>query len=170
MPKLLAPENSSALLTAPRAHHYRLLFLEFAKQSPTTYVNDLIKLGDGSSAQNSLELVPHHLVIDRCYIHGDPQSDLKRGIALNSAATAILTAPSGISDGAGTHLLGWNGPAPFIHQQLLEAAGENLSCGGAPSIPIWCPRHEIRPPTVAAPAVEEGTPSMRGSNGRQELF
>jgi hypothetical protein len=37
-----------------------------------------------------LEEVPHHFVIDRCYIHGLPGVYLKRGIELNSSYTDIV--------------------------------------------------------------------------------
>ena len=42
LPKIVAPSNSSALLTAPRAHHYRIIGIEFAKQSIDAVVNDMI--------------------------------------------------------------------------------------------------------------------------------
>ncbi|MDQ3753423.1 MAG: hypothetical protein M3371_01660, partial [Acidobacteriota bacterium] len=97
MPKLLSPgRGDPALRTAPRAHHYRLLGIEIGLATPDALVYDLVLLGDGGMGQNSLDQVPHHLVIDRCYIHGNPTMDLKRGIALNSAHTEILN--SYISD------------------------------------------------------------------------
>ena len=46
-------------------------------------------LGDGSSAQRSLSQLPHDLVVDRVYLHGDASKGQKRGIALNSASTTI---------------------------------------------------------------------------------
>jgi hypothetical protein len=49
----------------------------------------LITLGDGSSAQTSLAQIPHDLVLDRLYIHGDAEKGQKRGIALNSASTTV---------------------------------------------------------------------------------
>lgn len=136
MPKILSPgANQAALQTAAYAHHYRFVGIEFAPVNATVIVNDLIKLGDGSSAQNSLAMVPHHLVLDRCYIHGFPTMELKRGIALNSAETDILN--SYISDVHGVGydtqaICGWNGPGPFrIINNYLEAAGENVMFGGA---------------------------------------
>lgn len=140
MPKILAPgSNLPALLTAPSAHHYRLIGIEIVPVSATAVVSDLVKLGDGSSAQNTLELVPHHLVLDRVLIRGFPTQEVKRGIALNSAETEIIN--SWISDIHGTGydtqaICGWNGPGPYkIINNYLEAAGENVLFGGAdPSI------------------------------------
>jgi hypothetical protein len=128
--KIQSPNAAPALQTAPGAHHWRLTLLEIQGNGG----GDLVRLGDGSAAQNSVEKVPHHLIIDRCYIHGDRVSGQKRGIALNSASTTIIN--SHISDiGAGgleTHAIaGWNGPGPYvIENNYLEAAGVNLMLGG----------------------------------------
>ncbi|HKT81228.1 MAG TPA: carbohydrate-binding protein [Vicinamibacterales bacterium] len=133
LPKLRSNNTMSALTTAPGAHHYRLQFLEF--QANQLGMGDIIALGDGSTAQNSLSQVPHDLVVDRVYVHGDPQSGQKRGIGLNTASTTIVN--SYISDikAAGQDsqaIAGWNGPGPFyITNNYLEAAGENLLFGGA---------------------------------------
>ena len=54
-------------LTAPGAHHYRLQFL---KSANARRYGDIVELGEGSP-QNTLAVVPHDLVVDRCYIHGD---------------------------------------------------------------------------------------------------
>jgi hypothetical protein len=170
LPKLLAPHNSSALTTSARAHHYRFLFVEFTKQSPASFVNDLITLGEGNQRQNSLDLVPHHLIIDRCYIHGDPHSDLKRGIALNSAHTSILNSHIAEVKRVGQEtqaILGWNGPGPYqIINNHLEAAGENLMFGGAdPAIPELVPSDiEIRRNLLTKPLRwREGDPSYGGT-------
>src|ERR1041384_6948991 len=136
MPKIVSPGlNEPALHTAPAAHHFQFIGIEFAKQTPDVQVGDLIMLGDGTSAQNSLALVPHHLTFDRCYMHGEPTTPLKRGIALNSAETSIIN--SYLSDfknvGQDTQAIcGWNGPGPFhIINNYLEGAGENIMFGGA---------------------------------------
>ena len=99
-----------------------------------------MRIGDGSSAQNSRDKVPHHIVLSHLYIHGDPVWGQKRGIALNAAAVTIRD--SHISDckgvGQDTQAIGgWNGPGPYtIENNYLEAAGENVMFGGAdPAIP-----------------------------------
>lgn len=130
-----------AFTTEAGAHHFRLQFLEIV----SSYVeNHIVELGNGSSLQNTLSQVPHDLVIDRCYIHGDPAKGQKRGIALNSASTTIVN--SYISDIKSTledtqAIAGWNGPGPYtIENNYLEAAGENLLLGGAdPHIPNLVP-------------------------------
>jgi hypothetical protein len=139
MAKLVTPNADPALKTAPGAHHYRLVGVEF-QVAPDANINyGLILLGDGGSKQNALELVPHDLTIDRCCIHGNATGNLRRGVAINSARTAIID--SRISDcheaGADSQAIcGWNGPGPFkIVNNYLEGAGENFMLGGAdPSI------------------------------------
>lgn len=135
MPKIVAVSTQPAIRTAPKAHHYRLVGIEFSPADETTAAADLVKLGDGSNAQNSLDLVPTDLAFDRCYIHGHPGQEVKRGVALNSGATSITN--SYISDihgeGYDTQAIcGWNGPGPYkILNNYLEGAGENVMFGGA---------------------------------------
>jgi len=77
--KIRSPNGSAALRTAAGAHHWRLELLEFQANNRGT--NDIILLGDGSTAQTDLQQVPFELVVDRCFIHGDPDAGQKRGIA-----------------------------------------------------------------------------------------
>ena len=140
--KIRSPNGSAAMRTAPGAHHWRLELLEFQANDRGT--NDIILLGDGSTAQTDLQQVPFELVVDRCFIHGDPDLGQKRGIALNSAATTIIN--SYIADmkvvGQDSQAIGgWNGPGPYlIENNFLEAAGENFLLGGSdPAIPNLIP-------------------------------
>jgi hypothetical protein len=133
LPKLRSPNMSPALATAPYAHHYRIELVEFLPTSQGA--NDIVVLGDGSSAQNVLSMVPHDLVVDRVYIHGDVILGQKRGIALNSASTTIQNSyiseiKSSSQDSQA--ICGWNGPGPYtITNNYLEAAGENVLFGGS---------------------------------------
>jgi hypothetical protein len=142
LPKLGSPNTVAALATAPGAHHYRLQCLEFLPNALGQ--GDVLMLGDGSSAQNTLTVVPHDLVVDRIYIHGNPTVGQKRGISLNSKSTTIMNSYiAGIkSDGQDSQAIaGWNGPGPYtITNNYLEAAGENFLLGGSdPSIPNLVP-------------------------------
>ena len=131
--KLKSPNRQPVLRTAPGAHHWRLQLLELL---PTEGgAGDIVTLGDGGPAQNTVSEVPHDLAIDRCYIHGDATVGQKRGIALNSGATTITN--SYIADikaiGQDTQAIaGWNGPGPYtVENNYLEAAGENFILGGS---------------------------------------
>lgn len=131
--KLQSPNDAPALLTAAGAHHWRIQYLEFGPNH--LGLSEIIRLGDGSSAQSSLALVPHHLILEHLYVHGDPQLGQKRGIATNASYVEIRD--SHISDikavAQDTQALGaWNGPGPFtIENNYLEAAGENVLFGGS---------------------------------------
>jgi len=134
--KIVSPGGGEpAIQTQPRAHHYRLIGLEAAPVNTAAFIYDLVILGTSGPDQDTLDEVPHHLAIERCYIHAFPTQGLKRGIQLNSASTDILD--SYISDfkvvGQDSQaVLGWNGPGPFrIINNYLEGAGENVMFGGA---------------------------------------
>ena len=77
LPKLRSPNSTPALSTAPGAHHYRLMQLEFLSNAQG--YGDMVALGDGFDAQSSLTMVPHDLIVDRVYMHGDPVVGQKRG-------------------------------------------------------------------------------------------
>lgn len=134
--KLQSTLNGQIVVTTePGAHHYRFVGIEFSAAQAGLLSYDLVRFGDNRQAQTTLASVPHHLVIDRCYIHGFATQEVQRGITLNSAETSVIN--SYISDihgqGYDTQALaGWNGPGPFhIVNNYLEAAGENIMFGGA---------------------------------------
>ena len=135
LPKLISPNADAVVSTAPGAHHYRFVGVEFTTKPGRAQNYGLILLGDGGGSQDSPDDLPHDLVIDRCYIHGDANVNLRRAIALNCGAAAVID--SYISDvhevGADSQAIcGWNGPGPFkIVNNYLEAAGENVMFGGA---------------------------------------
>jgi hypothetical protein len=152
--RIQSPNGSPALRTAPGAHHWRLMLLEFGPNSGG--VGDILVLGDASIAQSG-DGMPHHLTVDRCYIHGDPARGQKRGIALNSASTIVTG--SHVSDIKSASqdaqaIAGWSGPGPFlIENNYLEASGENFMLGGAlpavnglvPSDVVFRRNHVSRP-------------------------
>ncbi|HYV84811.1 MAG TPA: hypothetical protein VFB49_02775 [Patescibacteria group bacterium] len=130
LPKLQAP-SGAVLETSPGATHYRLVGLEI-RPSPGRFLQNLVLLG-GLEATPGRQ--PRDLIIDRCYVHGDPAVGARRGIALNSRSTAIID--SWLSDfkQAGEEaqaIAGWDGQGPFtIAGNYLEAAGENVIFGGS---------------------------------------
>jgi hypothetical protein len=138
LPLVRTTNLSPAVRAAPGAHHWRLVGLEIATTHATRDVvfRELVELG---TSWQALADVPHHIVLDRCFLHGTPTGNVRRGIALNSAHTAVLA--SYLSDfhevgNDSQAIAGWNGPGPFsITDNYLEGAGENFMLGGAdPSI------------------------------------
>jgi hypothetical protein len=132
MAKIITPNGQAALTADAGAHHFRFIGIEFTVASGVKQANSLIILGDEPT---SLAQLPHNLIFDRVYIHGNPTLTLRRGVMLNSASTAFID--SHISDchenGADSQaIVGFSGPGPFkIVNNYLEGAGENIMFGGA---------------------------------------
>lgn len=138
-----ATRAGSAMRTESGAAYWTLMFLEFMPSVSTGGAN-LVDFGSAGTSQRTLSGVPHHLVIDRCYLHGDPSFGQRRGLALNSGDATVIN--SHFSDFKGVlqdtqAIMGWNGPGPFlIENNHLEAAGENIMFGGSdPAIPQLVP-------------------------------
>jgi hypothetical protein len=174
--RIVSPNTSPALRTAPGAHHWRVMFIDFP--STRQGFGDIILIGDGSSAQTELSQVPYEITFDRVYVHGDPVYGQKRGIALNGRIVTIRN--SYISEikavGADSQAIGgWNGPGPFsIENNYLEAAAEAFMLGGSdPAIQNLVSEDVLvrynymsrpmswRDPIVAAP----GSVTASGSDG-----
>jgi cellulose synthase/poly-beta-1,6-N-acetylglucosamine synthase-like glycosyltransferase len=139
MPRLVADGNT-VFEAMPGAHHYRLVGLHISP-ADGTYVNTLVQLGDN---ERTAEEQPHHIVIERSYLHGDRSKGSRRGVALNSRHSAVVD--SHLADfkepGADSQAIaGWNGAGPFrIENNYLEGAGENVMFGGAdPAVPQLVP-------------------------------
>lgn len=133
LPKVQSPNGEPALRTAPGAHGWRIVLVEFLGNQGGS--GEIVRLGDGTSAQSSLSAVPQDLVIDRCYLHAAAGAPQKRGIALNSGTTTIENSWIGEIKAAGQDsqaIAGWNGPGPYsILNNYLQAAGQGFMLGGS---------------------------------------
>jgi hypothetical protein len=131
LPKIRAKGTSAAFTTKAAAHHWKLQFLEIIGN--TSGVGDIVRIGTGSETATSAH--PHHVIIDRVYIHGDASKGSKRGVALNGGDTTVRD--SYISDikqvGIESQAIaGWNGTGPYlIENNYLHATGVNIMFGGA---------------------------------------
>jgi hypothetical protein len=151
MPKIVSPNTSPAISTAASAHNFRFAGIEITTTWATTNgTNYVLVYLEAPGGNTSLAQVPTDIVFDRCYIHGTPTGNIRRGVLLNSARTAVVD--SYLSDlhevGADSQAIAsWNGPGPFkIVNNYLEGSGENIMFGGAdPAIPNLVPSDiEIR--------------------------
>ena len=133
MPKLITPNAAPVISTSAGAHHFRFIGVEFGVASGVTVNYGLVCFGEHS--QNSLNEVPHDLILDRCYVHGNATGDISRGVALNCAKGAVIDSYVSNIHGIGFDtqaIAGWNGPGPLkIINNYLEGAGENVMFGGA---------------------------------------
>jgi hypothetical protein len=141
MATITSPNVAAAIATAPGMNHLRMIGLEIdiAPQptaAPGTFASYyIVEFGDGSDTTTAT--LASDLVIDRCYIHGQPNMGSKRGVQVNSMRTAVID--SYISEihniGQDTQdIAGWNGPGPFkVVNNYLAASGENILFGGAPA-------------------------------------
>ena len=154
MPKLMAWKGEGVVLAERGAHHYRFIGVEVTPYEDT-YLYSLMWFG--TNRERSLEELPHHIIVDRCYIHGDPKKGSRRGVAMNGRHLAVID--SYVSDfkevgGDSQAILGWGGAGPFkISNNYLEGAGENVMFGGGdPSIKDLVPSDiEVRGNVMVKP-------------------
>jgi len=154
--------SGSALRVGPGSHRWYLALLEIttdstAPQGPTA----LIAFGGGGDARDASRL-PSDLVLDRVYAHGWAQQTLRRCLALNSGAAAVVDSwlDECHEKGADSQAIaGWGGPGPYlIENNTLAGAGENIMFGGSdPSTPGLSPSDVVlRRNHITAPADWKG--------------
>ena len=167
MPKILAP-GSAAIQTVSGAHQYRFIGIEFAP-APGQYSALQLTLIDLGNGETSVDQLPNNIIFDRCYIHGDPAAGARRGIAMDSTATAVID--SYLSDfklttSEALPIQSENGPGPFkIVNDYLEG-GIGVSFGGwIPTIPnLVASDIEIRGNYFARPlSWRAGDPAYAGT-------
>ncbi len=131
MPKILSSgKGKPAIETAPGAHHYRFVGIEIAPAN-NDYIYNLVYL----SAEKPSD-VPHHIEVERCYLHSNqPNGVTRRGIALNSADTIIRDSYLEGFAGAGEEtqgIGGWSGTKNVkIINNYIEGGAENILFGGS---------------------------------------
>lgn len=141
MPLIVSPNSAPVLAAEFGAHHYRFVGLRITTSSSLNYNLALFgrdALETENEARNASQL-PSDIVFDRCYIHGNPGGEIRRGILFDVERGAVVD--SYLSDfhqvGFDTQAIAsFNGAGPFsLINNYLEAAGENIMFGGmAPAI------------------------------------
>lgn len=183
----LVSSSGAVVVTAPGAHHYRFVGIEIYPDyaiSPWQRIKNAVAEKIGRFAEtgtttnlvvlagrsHTLDGIPHHIVFDRCYLHGDTETGTRRGIAMNSAYTAVVDSwLSGFrAQGRDSQAIaGWNGPGPYkIVNNYLEGAGENVMFGGGdPTVHGLVPADiEIKGNHFAKPlSWKAGTPDYEGT-------
>jgi hypothetical protein len=141
LPRFVTPNGQPAIQTALGAHHYRLVGLDVTIAPAWTGTNyGLIAFGtNDDGGQTTLASIAHDLIVDRSYVHGSPTQNVRRGVALNSATSAVIDSYLSEIHEEGSDaqaIAGWNGPGPYkIVNNHLEASTENILFGGGdPSV------------------------------------
>jgi hypothetical protein len=128
MAMILAGGNQ-AFITQSGAGYYRFIGLEITHPAgmPVGQPDTLVALTDGTK-------LPHHVIIDRCWIHGLPTAFVKRGIKLDGSYLAVIdstitdihavgTATQGMLSGTGT------GPLKIVNN-FVEGGDSAVGFGG----------------------------------------
>jgi hypothetical protein len=135
MARIQTPNDAGAVTTAPGAHGWRFVGIEFGIVPGTPYNRGVVRLGAGD--ERRMRDLPTDIVVDRCWVHGNATANARRGVSLNGIRLAVID--SYVSDfheiGVDSQAIaGWNGPGPFkIVGNYLEGAAENVMFGGADS-------------------------------------
>ncbi len=157
MAKIQSNSTDPVFRTEYGAHNYRLVGLEITKiASPTVnaYSNlsyGLIWIGGpdyytGKYPASTSDL-PHHIVLDRCYIHGDynaPHGETYRASMVNGDYIGVVDSyisniHSEYLEVQGLEGGNSNGPIKIVNN-YVEAAGENIIFGGFdPAVPNAVP-------------------------------
>jgi hypothetical protein len=160
--RILSPNYDPAIGTDAGAHHWRLTGVEISATPETKLMNMLVRFGELGREQRTVDAMPHDLVVDRSWVHGTPTLEVRRCIALNSGATAVIDSWLGDCHsraGDSQALVSYNGSGPFrIENNHLEAGHEVIMFGGAdPSIRDLVPSDiEIRGNHITRPLAWKG--------------
>lgn len=138
MPKIVSTNTTPALQGDAHAHHYRFAGIEIATTyalTAATHFNVVaLEINAGATVLSDL---PHHIIFDRCYIHGTTTGNVRRGLLMNGIHIGLVD--SYVEEcheigGDSQAVAAWNGPGPYkIVNNFLSAACEVTLFGGIDS-------------------------------------
>jgi hypothetical protein len=165
--KLISPNTSPAFRFDFGASGYYFTGLEITNTNTTTsttnYTLVLIGAVANDNSATARPQLPDQVIFDRCYIHGTPTGNTRRGITANGGAFAIIDSYVSEIHEVGTDnqaISSWTGSGPFlIRNNYLEASCENVMFGGADaSIANLTPSDiEVSGNTIAKPLTWKGS-------------
>ena len=135
--RVITPNSQAAISTALGAKHWRLVGFEVTQAYGLSINYGLVVLGVGDEPTH--EAQPSNIVLDRMYVHGTPNDQLKRCVAFNGDSLAVIDSWLSECHGKGFDaqaVAGWSGGGPYlIENNRMEASGETILFGGAdPSV------------------------------------
>ena len=140
----LSTATLGPVLQLPTAgiHNFRFIGLEISCatgvcDAPHDFMGGLVEITGGSPV--TVAQTPNNIIIDRCYIHGTPTQNIRRGVGANGTNIGVVDSyvseihESGAASGGDSQTIeDWNGAGPLLIQNnYLEAASENILFGGA---------------------------------------
>lgn len=142
MPKIVSPGSTSPFTIKDGSKYLRLAGIEMYSDSnqgcqpnSTPPVNCFTYQLVYAEGRWSSTVLPDHITVDRCYLHGSPQKDVREGVFGNANHLAVID--SYISDihqsrNDSQAILSYvsNGPIK-ITNNFLSATGEDVMFGGA---------------------------------------
>jgi len=135
-PKIVSPNSFPAFATVDgaTAHNLRLVGLEVTVDPAVAAIVRILRLGHGETA---LVTMPRDIIVDRCYIHGQPTVNVQSGLLFEGIRMGVVD--SYISEchyaGADAQAILVLGAGPYkIVNDYLEGSGENVMFGGANTV------------------------------------
>ena len=132
LPKLESDVRGEPVISAfDGVHHFRFIGIEF---KPTIEgIGNIIKIG--TTKEDKLEDLPHHIEFDRVYLYGSEKYGQRRGIAANGRYIKIKNSYFGEFKRKGDEsqaIAAWSTDGHIeIVNNYLEAAAEPVLFGGA---------------------------------------
>jgi hypothetical protein len=134
MPKLLTPNASPGPRHRARRAGVAPAGLEVGRDAARAMGVHLVSFGDGNRRAERRCRRCRAASCSTAYVHGSATFDVRRCVALNSAAPAVVDSyladcHSNQNDSQG--IAGWNGPGPFkIENNYVEGGHEVVFFGG----------------------------------------
>lgn len=141
------------------ANYWKIENIEFIN-NPTWNARTLIQIGTNNAAdplditagdtQDKTNEIPHHIILDRIYMHGDPIHGQHVGLMNAGRDTVMKNSYCGdiftpLADTQCVSILNTTGPQSYINN-YMAASGENLMTGGDD------PKGQFNATVLASPA------------------
>ncbi len=137
MSKIVANTGPYGVETAKAARHYRFIGVEVTA-APGVYIGAFFNIWPGSPAV--MADYPHHIILDRIYLHGDPGTANNKGVHMAALNGAVVDSyitdirDPGNGDTNAVWITATPGPV-LVENNYLAGGGENIFFGAAKSVP-----------------------------------